>query len=82
MAASRRNARNGHGIRSPWAKLIGDIATEQTQDSEPHNRNPAAVALGKFGGAKGGKAPAQKLSKRKRSTIAQKAALARWGGKG
>jgi hypothetical protein len=64
------------------AKLIGDIATGQVEDNESDNRNPAAVALGKLGGAKGGKARAQKLSKRKRSAIAQKAALARWSRKG
>ena len=42
-------------------------------------KNPAAVALGKLGGAKGGAARAAALSPRKRSLIAQKAARARWG---
>jgi len=42
-------------------------------------KNPAAVALGKLGGAKGGAARAAALSPRKRSAIAKKAALARWG---
>ena len=37
-------------------------------------KNPAAVALGRMGGLKGGKARAKK-----RSEIAKKAALARWG---
>jgi hypothetical protein len=41
-------------------------------------KNPAAVALGKLGGAKGGKARAAKLSPAKRRTIAKKAAKARW----
>jgi hypothetical protein len=41
-------------------------------------KNPAAVALGKLGGAKGGAARAAALSPRKRSAIAKKAALARW----
>jgi predicted lipoprotein with Yx(FWY)xxD motif len=45
-------------------------------------KNPAAVALGKLGGAKGGKARAAKLSKKKRSEIAKKAAAARWSKKG
>jgi hypothetical protein len=44
-------------------------------------KNPAAVALGKLGGAKGGAARAAALSPRKRSAIAKKAALARWKGK-
>ncbi len=45
----------------------------------PHKKNPAAVALGKLGGMKGGKARAAKLSAQKRREIAQRAAKARWG---
>lgn len=41
-------------------------------------KNPAAVALGRLGGLKGGKARAEKLSTKKRSEIAKKAAKARW----
>lgn len=41
-------------------------------------KNAAAVALGRKGGLKGGKARAEKLSARKRHEIAKKAALARW----
>jgi hypothetical protein len=44
----------------------------------PDTRNPAAVALGKLGGAKGGAARAKKLSPAKRKAIAKKAAKARW----
>lgn len=42
-------------------------------------KNPAAVALGRLGGLKGGAARAAALSKRKRSQIAASAARARWG---
>jgi len=41
-------------------------------------KNPAAVALGKLGGAKGGAARAAALSPRRRKAIARKAAQARW----
>ena len=41
-------------------------------------KNPAAVALGRLGGAKGGPARAKELSKEQRSEIAKKAAAARW----
>lgn len=41
-------------------------------------KNPAAVALGKLGGMKGGKARAEKLSSERKKEIAQKAAKARW----
>ena len=42
-------------------------------------KNPAAVALGKLGGVKGGRARAEKLSPAKRKQIAKKAAAKRWG---
>jgi hypothetical protein len=41
-------------------------------------KNPAAVALGKLGGKKGGPARAKKLSPERRQEIAKKAARARW----
>lgn len=59
------------------AKLVR-LSTGQEQE-EPDTRNPAAVALGKLGAAKGGKARAKKLSAEKRSEIAKKAAAKRWG---
>lgn len=42
-------------------------------------KNPAAVALGRLGGLKGGRARADALSTRRKQAIAKKAALARWG---
>jgi hypothetical protein len=66
------------------ARAIVDIATGQVEDSQPSlesGKNPAAVALGRLGGLKGGKARAAKLSARKRSEIARKAAQARYGKK-
>ena len=44
-------------------------------------KNPAAVALGRLGGLKGGKARAKKLTARERSRIASLAARKRWEGK-
>jgi hypothetical protein len=41
-------------------------------------KNPHAMALGKMGGSKGGKARAAKLTAEERSESARKAALARW----
>jgi len=46
--------------------------------SQPQEKNPAAVALGRLGGLKGGKARAAKLSPAKRKAIAKKAAQKRW----
>jgi hypothetical protein len=45
------------------------------------DKNPAAVALGKLGGSKGGKARAKALSARRRKEIAKRAAKARWSAK-
>jgi hypothetical protein len=64
------------------AKLIGDIATGQTDDRVEDNRNPAAVALGRLGGAKGGKARAEKLTPERRKEIAQKGGQKRWSNRG
>lgn len=47
-------------------------------ESAPPEKNPAAVALGRLGGLKGGKARAKALSKTQRSEIAKKAAAKRW----
>jgi hypothetical protein len=41
-------------------------------------KNPAAVALGRLGGLKGGKARAKKLSPERRKEIAKKAIESRW----
>jgi len=61
------------------AKLIIDIATGQVEDKNPdEGKNLAAVELGRLGGKKGGKARAAKLSAKRRSQIAKKAAATRW----
>lgn len=41
-------------------------------------KNPAAVALGKLGASKGGRARAEKLTPEEKKAIARKAANARW----
>lgn len=61
-------------------QLARQIVQEATGQSEPE-KNPAAVALGRLGGLKGGKARAEKLSAKKRKDIASKAAAARWNKK-
>lgn len=62
-------------------KLAASIVREATGEAppeEPSKKNPAAVALGRLGGQKGGKARAAKLSAKRRSEIARRAAKARW----
>jgi hypothetical protein len=69
--------------RSIVEEATGESLTESSPPTEPpketpRKKNPAAVALGKLGGKKGGDARAKKLSKDRLKEIAQKAARARW----
>ena len=66
------------------AKRVVEQAIGEQWDGSPlpdkdAGKNPAAVALGRLGGAKGGAARAAALSPSKRRAIAKKAAKARWG---
>ena len=63
--------------RSIVEKSIGEKLTGKPLDKEPE-KNPHAVALGRLGGQKGGKARAKKLSARRLSQIARNAAKKRW----
>lgn len=61
------------------AKLIADIATGEVElPKTDDGKDPAAVALGRKGGLKGGKARADSLTAKRRTEIAKKAAAKRW----
>jgi hypothetical protein len=62
-------------------KVLDTIAPEVEPEKveKPPEKNPAAVALGRLGGLKGGAARAKKLTAKRRSEIAKKAAAKRWG---
>lgn len=59
------------------AAAIVEQATKSGIAEKP-KKNPAAVALGRLGGLKGGKARAESLSQQERLEIAKKAAQKRW----
>lgn len=59
-----------------------NIVQQSTGEAAAPEKNPAAVALGRLGGLKGGKARAAQLSAKQRAAIARKAAKARWKGAG
>jgi hypothetical protein len=59
----------------------GQAPKQRVGDPTELHKNPHAVALGQLGGLKGGPARAAKLTSKKRSQIAAKAARARWGKK-
>ena len=73
---------------SEHQQIARSVLDAVAPDAEPDNqaqerpaekaKNPAAVALGRLGGLKGGKARAEKLTPEQRSAIAKKAAAARW----
>jgi len=54
------------------------LRATEGEPTSTHDKNPAAVALGRLGGVKGGKARAAKLSAKRKSEIAKRAAQARW----
>jgi hypothetical protein len=61
------------------AKDINQLAKSITiKATEEKKKNPAAVALGRLGGKKGGAARAATLTPERRKEIAQKAAAKRW----
>jgi hypothetical protein len=58
------------------ALRVAEIST--VEPLTPKEKNPAAVALGKLGGLKGGRGRAESMTPERRSEIAQRAAKQRW----
>jgi hypothetical protein len=69
-------AKFGFDMMQRVIAATGDEPDQPKQDLD--GKDPAAVALGRKGGLKGGKARAAKMSKKQRSEAAKKAAMARW----
>lgn len=66
--------------RNDFAQIAFRVVTEATEGkpADEDGKNPAAVALGRLGGRKGGKARMALLSAEERSEMAKRAAQARW----
>src|SRR5215211_2208192 len=81
-ASARKHPKRPRDLNQ-WAKHMVDVATGEIEDREPtpeeQGKDPAAVALGRRGGLKGGKARSEKMSSEHRTDAARKAAQARWG---
>jgi hypothetical protein len=77
-SSKKKNIRDVNVLAS---SIIEQATGEKTPKSENSKKNPAAVALGRLGGLKGGKARANKLTSEQRKEIAQKAAKSRWNKK-
>lgn len=79
----KRSSIKEKGVSQLAKPVESQITDEQLlQVAKDEGKNPAAVLLGRLGGLKGGKARAAKLTARKRSQIARKAAKARWENRG
>jgi hypothetical protein len=61
------------------AQIVGEATGDLPVGDPDEGKDPAAVALGRKGGLKGGKARAAKLTPEERSEAARRAAAARWG---
>lgn len=67
----------GFAVMQHVVEATGD-APDAPAKPEDQEKDPAAVALGRKGGLKGGPARAAKLTRQQRSESARKAAQARW----
>ena len=74
----KRSSKGRKDLNQLAASIVAQATGEEETQPEQPEKNPAAVALGRLGGLKGGVARAVKLSAKKRSEIARKAAKARW----
>jgi hypothetical protein len=78
LAMPKRSSKTPRDVNS-LAKFITDLATGQAELPKTEDgKDPAAVALGRKGGLKGGKARADSLSPAQRRKIARNAAKLRW----
>jgi hypothetical protein len=77
-----RSSKRPRDVNSLAARLVRESVGDERVTPPPAedigDKNPSAVALGRLGGRKGGKARAEKLSAEERSMIAKKAAAERW----
>lgn len=78
--SSKREDANRAAFRTLQEATCEKPKTPAVPEPDP-KKNPAAVALGRLGGLKGGKARAAKLSKKRLKEIGKKGAEKRWGSK-
>ena len=78
MAEKNKNKKRPVDINELAASILEDATDPKPEEPTDNGKNPAAVALGRLGGKKGGKARAAKLTAEQRREIAKKAAKARW----
>jgi hypothetical protein len=80
MAEKRKPRPRAPDVNQNAFRIMQEATAEHDPEAAP-GKNPAAVALGRKGGLKGGKARAEKMTAEERSAGARRAAAARWGKK-
>jgi hypothetical protein len=75
MAESSERARDPNVVAQ---QFLAEAMGEKPKQDLDTGKDPAAVALGRKGGLKGGKARAERMTPEERSESARKAAQARW----
>ncbi len=79
LCMQNRSSRSGD-LNALAASIVDDATNETPRPESPEpEKDPAAVALGRRGGLKGGRARAERLTPEQRSEAGRKAARARWG---
>jgi len=74
----RSSKRRLRDINQLAARIVAESVEGEQAKDETAAKNPAAVALGRLGGQKGGKARAAKLTPEQRREIARNVAAKRW----
>ena len=82
MAEKKRKQKKETDFSITAFRIVQE-ATKETEPEQPQpktteGKNPNAIALGRLGGLKGGKARASKMTPEQREEIARTAANARW----
>ena len=72
-----RSRKRPRDLNALAASIVNDTTDEDKAEPDD-GKDPAAVALGRRGGLKGGKARAARMTPQERSEAARRAAEARW----
>lgn len=65
-------------VNQAAARVVALLTEDGTELPVAEGKNPAAVAMGRLGGQRGGRSRAERLTPERRSEIAREAARARW----
>jgi hypothetical protein len=73
-----RSRKRPRDVNELAKQLVDEVTGEALPVDPGEGKDPAAVALGRKGGLKGGRARAEQMTPEQRSEAARKAAQARW----